>query len=275
MIIFTDLDGTLLNHKNYSYAEALASLERIRQQAIPLIMTTSKTRSETRALQLEMGIDDPFIVENGAAICFPEGYRNFQLEEVNQPPFAGMQVIRLGISYDRIRAFIEEIRDQVDIKGFGDLSVEEISGMTGLTLEKAKLAKKRQYTEPFIMTNENEISMLQDIALGHGLRITMGGRFYHMIGTNQDKGKAVNIVRNIFNRNTGKKHLTIGLGDSINDLPMLKSVDIPVYILNPETELPEADIPGLIRSESTGSKGWNDTILELLDRLYLLQAHPG
>lgn len=268
ILIFTDLDGTLLNHEDYSYADALPSLAKIRQAAIPLILTTSKTHHEIEMLQIEIGIDDPFIVENGAAICFPPAYANFLFKDVNgEPPFQIAQTLQLGISYGRIRAFIEEIRDQFDIRGFGDMSIVEISDMTGLTFKRAEYAKQRQYTEPFILANDQDIYILQEVAIKRGIKITKGGRFYHMIGMNQDKGEAVKIVRNIFDRRLGEKHLTIGLGDSINDLPMLNNVDIPVLIPNPEKGIMQASIPSLIRAENTGSKGWNDVIWRLLDEL--------
>ena len=45
-IIFTDLDGTFLNHDNYSFQESQEALEKIEQQRIPLIFTTSKTKIE-------------------------------------------------------------------------------------------------------------------------------------------------------------------------------------------------------------------------------------
>jgi len=266
ILIFTDIDGTLLNHEDYTYEEALPSLGKIRQEAIPLILTTSKTHHEIEMLQIEIGIDDPFIIENGAAICFTPNYTNFLFKDViGEPPFQIAQTIQLGISYGRIRAFIHEIRDQFDIRGFGDMSVNEISDMTGLTLKKAEYAKTRQYTEPFILASDQDIYKLQEAAIKRGIKITKGGRFYHMIGMNQDKGEAVKMLRNIFDRKLGEKHLTIGLGDSINDLPMLKNVDIPVLIPNPDKGIMEAGIPGLIRATNTGSKGWNDVLWRLLN----------
>jgi mannosyl-3-phosphoglycerate phosphatase len=268
ILIFTDLDGTLLNHEDYSYADALPSLAKIRQAAIPLILTTSKTHPEIEMLQIEMGIDDPFIAENGAAIFFPPSYANFLFKEVNDKPlFQISQTIQLGISYGRIRTFIEEIRDQFNIRGFGDMSVREIADMTGLTIKKAEYAKMREFTEPFIMDNDEDIYILQEVAIKRGIKITKGGRFYHMIGMNQDKGEAVKMLRNIFDRKLGEKHRTIGLGDSINDLPMLKNVDIPILIPNPEKGIIEAGIPGLIRATNTGSKGWNDVLWRLLNEL--------
>jgi mannosyl-3-phosphoglycerate phosphatase len=264
ILIFTDLDGTLLNHDDYSYEDALPSLDKIRQAAIPLIFNTSKTRRETETLQKEIGIDDPFIVENGAAICFPPGYVNYLPENVSHEP---QQVIELGISHDRIRAFINKIRDQFNIRGFGDMSALEISELTGLTLKNAELAKKRQYTEPFIMAKEKDISLLTEVAREQGIKIIKGGRFHHMTGMDHDKGEAVKILRNIIDRKLCEKHLTIGLGDSINDIPMLKNVDIPVLIPHPEKGFPDAIIPGLIRADGPGSRGWNNVIRRILDEL--------
>ena len=45
LIIFTDLDGTLLDFR-YSYKEAVPALNLIRKKNIPLIICSSKTRAE-------------------------------------------------------------------------------------------------------------------------------------------------------------------------------------------------------------------------------------
>jgi mannosyl-3-phosphoglycerate phosphatase len=267
-LIFTDLDGSLLNHGDYSFADAMPALEKVRKAGIPLIMTTSKSRRETELLQKELMVDDPFIVENGAAIYFPPRYTEFFLEGIRQePPFRIMQIIQLGISYDRIRAFIDEIRDRFHIRGFGDMSIQEISEITGLSLMRAEFARAREFTEPFIMDQGQDIHMLQGLAVEKGIKITKGGRFHHMIGVYQDKGEAVKIVRNIFDRKMGEKHLAIGIGDSINDLPMLNNVDIPILIPHPEKGYLEVSLPGLVRAGEPGSKGWNDVMWSLLDGL--------
>lgn len=269
ILIFTDLDGTLLNHEDYSFNEALPALERIRDAGIPLVLTTSKTRRETEHLQKELGVDDPFIVENGAAIYFPTKYTEFLLEDFRQEaPFRVMQVIQLGISYDRIRSFIDEIRDRFKIRGFGDMSAHEVSEITGLSAGRSEFAMAREYTEPFIMDHDQDIHALQELAMDRGIKITKGGRFHHMIGIYQDKGEAVKIVRNIFNHKKGKKHLSIGIGDSINDIPMLKNVDVPVLMPHPlKGHHIDISFPGLVKAREPGSKGWNEVIGRLLDEL--------
>lgn len=43
-LVFTDLDGSLLDHHNYSYVNALPQLASLEQLGIPVIPATSKTR---------------------------------------------------------------------------------------------------------------------------------------------------------------------------------------------------------------------------------------
>ena len=73
-VIFTDLDGTLLDHHTYSYDAARPALERLRKSEIPLIMVSSKTRIEIEVLRTEIGNREPFIPENGGAIFIPDDY---------------------------------------------------------------------------------------------------------------------------------------------------------------------------------------------------------
>lgn len=86
LIVFTDLDGSLLNHEDYSFAEAMPALARISGNNIPLVFVTSKTRREVEILQREMGLREPFIVENGGGIYFPAGYRGWTIERAGRLP---------------------------------------------------------------------------------------------------------------------------------------------------------------------------------------------
>ncbi|MBU2026134.1 MAG: hypothetical protein KJ814_00740, partial [Proteobacteria bacterium] len=61
--------------------------------------------------------------------------------------------------------------------------------------------------------------------------------------------------------------IAIGLGDSENDLPMLREVDIPVLIPHPERGYLDVSLPGMILAKEPGSRGWNEVVELLLDRL--------
>lgn len=263
LIVFTDLDGSLLNHEDYSYRDAGPALARIRQAHIPLIFVTSKTRSEVESLQDEMEIREPFIVENGAAVFFPAGYRGLTIATGQMR--AGYTVIELGVSSSRIRNFLTRFGGRFGIKGFGDWSIDEIAARTGLARDKAALAAQREFTEPFVAAAGADMAALRVLAAGHGLKITRGGRFYHLIGAGQDKGAAVRTTLNIFGRQLGSGPVAIGIGDSENDLPMLAQVDIPVLIPRPDGSRLDLNLPRLVIADHPGCRGWNEAVESILD----------
>ncbi|MDO8862561.1 HAD hydrolase family protein [Haliea sp. E1-2-M8] len=73
LLVFSDLDGSLLDHRDYSFRAALPGLEALREREIPLIFCSSKTRAEIEPLRARLDNRDPFIVENGAAVFIPRG----------------------------------------------------------------------------------------------------------------------------------------------------------------------------------------------------------
>jgi mannosyl-3-phosphoglycerate phosphatase len=61
---------------------------------------------------------------------------------------------------------------------------------------------------------------------------------------------------------------TIGIGDSLNDLPFLLTVDRPVLVQKPDGSYdPDINLPNLIRAPGIGPAGWNDAVLDLLGQL--------
>ena len=262
LIIFSDLDGSLLNHDGYSYTDAAPALNRIRAQSIPLVFVTSKTRAEVERLHGEMGIREPFITENGGGIFFPRGYGGFEIQgAIDQGDY---HAIWLGRPYADIRRFLERVRHRYGLQGSGDLNMEEIAAITGLRPEQAGLAKQREFTEPFLIADPEKLDALREEAREAGIKITRGGRFYHLMSDEQDKGEAVRRTLGIFRFNLGEELLSVGLGDRPNDLPMLSAVDIPVLIPHPDGRYEDIDLPNLRLAPCPGSRGWNEAVNDIL-----------
>jgi len=151
IIVYTDLDGSLLDGTTYSYEAAIPALAAIREQGIPLILVSSKTRAEMEPLRQQLDHRDPFIVENGGAVYIPHGLFEFPFERMRtRSPY---QVIELGLPYHMLRDVLKQIEDAVEtpLQGFGDLSVEAIMQVTGLSYADAALAKQREYDEPYLL----------------------------------------------------------------------------------------------------------------------------
>jgi len=263
-VLFTDLDGTLLDSATYSWEAATPAMKRLEERAIPWILCTSKTRAELLPLRRDLGHRHPFIVENGGAILIPEDY--FRVPYSADPPAEGFRRIRIGVPYPLLRAALKQIAEETGIAlpGFGDMDANEIARRTGLTPAEAGLAKTREYDEPFLLQGNprQQQAVLDRIASG-GLQWTLGGRFYHLTGNN-DKGRAVTLLSEIYRRQCGRI-VTVGLGDSQNDLPMLAAVDRPILVQKPDGGYEDAiALSGLERAEGIGPVGWNRAVLGLL-----------
>lgn len=265
LIIFTDLDGSLLDHSDYSWNSAQPALERIREDQVPLIFCTSKTRLEVEMIQKEIGISYPFIVENGGGIFFLQDFGD--MADQKAITLFGYRCIRLGAPYELIRSFIKHQKKSFTIRGFGDMSVEEIAQLTGLTAEKAALAKERDFTEPFIVGQKQDLVGLEQAARNEGLRITKGGRFYHLTGYGNNKGAAVRIVKDYYSRIWRSPILSVGLGDSMNDISMLEQVEVPVLIPHDNGLYENTYLQDLIRAPYPGSKGWNHAVHQIMDQM--------
>ena len=173
----------------------------------------------------------------------------------------------LGTPYGQLVASFRAIRDELGwkLRGFSDMTLQDIARLTGLDLEDSRLAAAREYDEPFLMDEKGARDMgpLHDAADRRGLQVSLGGRFYHLHGNN-DKGEAVKMVTAWY-REIHPSVFTAALGDSPNDFSMLKQVDCPVLIRSPRRHPGlEEDLPGVRISRDMGPKGWNAVVLDLL-----------
>ena len=253
LIVFTDLDGTLLDHESYSFDPARTALDRLRALGIPLILASSKTAAEIVEIQRAVGCAAyPAIVENGAGILEP-----------------GADTADDG-RYRELLAAIDEVSPYIrsQFEGFNDLGPTGIAQATGLAPEQARLAADRRFSEPgLFFGGSGDLSEFRR-ALGKlGVRARRGGRFLTLSfgGTKADR------MDEIAARFGNPPR--IALGDAPNDIEMLEAADHGVIIANSHgSELPPlpGETAGLIRRTALpGPTGWNSAVLDLLYQMDL------
>jgi len=233
VIIFADLDGTVLDEK-YDYTQIQPIIRKLLSLKIAIILTSSKTKSEIEFYRRKLRINEPFIVENGSAIIIPRSYFKINYEFTKQNQL--YRVIELGMYYSTVRkklALVQK-KNNATIVGFGDMTIKEIAKDAGLDIKLAKLSKKREYDEPFKIIEGCEADVLRAIE-DEGLCHTKGGRYFHILG-NTNKGKALVILKQLYLQEF-RKIVTIGIGDSQNDLPMLELVNKPFRIQDKKSPL--------------------------------------
>jgi mannosyl-3-phosphoglycerate phosphatase len=244
-VIFTDLDGTLLDVETYSYEAARPALDRIRQLGIPLILTSSKTRAEMEVWRERLGNHDPFIVENGGAAIF------------------GDKITVFGDSYVDLVAALRAAAEESGciIRAFHELDDRQVSELTGLSLDDARRALAREYDEPFQIVG-GEPARLRAAIAKRGKQWTAGGRFDHITGNN-DKGLAVRAVTEFY-RQGDPGVRTVGIGDGWNDVAMLQATDLPIVLPSEEAQRIQAAVPGARLAPAPGPPGWNAALLSLM-----------
>lgn len=262
LVIFTDLDGTLLNHNDYSYAAAEPALNFIRKYNIPLIFTTSKTAIEIEDLCKQTDFYHPYIAENGGLVATPEGYfSDFQTTKVYKKHIIGKK--RSDISL-----VLQNLADSYHFKSFKDMSTQELIDHTGLDKQQAIYANQRDTTEPLLWLDEK--SKLTNISAElekYDLRLVSGGRFHHVMGKH-DKATTMSTVIENFEKNWNTNITTIALGDSPNDVEMLQTANYGIVIPNPSAPKMCVDKHANLRhAEHPGAQGWNDSLSALFKEL--------
>jgi mannosyl-3-phosphoglycerate phosphatase len=259
-VVFTDIDGTLIDIYSGRFDGSDLLVKKFSSMGIPVILCSAKTRSEQEYIRNILGLSDPFIVENGGAVVIPDGYfDDFELEagiRIN-----GYSIIEIGGHSNEIRELLVRIRKdlQIDFKGTTDMTLDEISKKVQIPLSFAKRMSKREYGETILEIEPSDLDRLAKICRSKGLKVIHGGRFIDITQGN-DKGKATRVLIDLFKRKYHhRRTFFIGLGDSENDLPMLKLMDIPVLVQKANGTWCDSGIKNLVRSTGIGPKGWKNS----------------
>lgn len=293
--MFTDIDGTLVDINTAEYGKETDKLIRlIKERNIPLILTSAKTRLEQNKIREDLGISDPFIVENGGAIVIPKGYfPDYALRDIKYPLRETQEikneardvnheiVVELGKPADYIRAKLSDIRKKysINFRGVADISVEKLSNLALISRDQAKRMAQRNYGETILQIQSEDIARFIKYVQEDGMKVIHGGRFFDVtVGT--DKGIAVGILKKLFKDKFHNNVTFFGIGDSTNDIPMLNLMDIPILVQRQDsTWVDDGEIKmknavdssrssissnKLIKVEGIGPNGWENAIHKII-----------
>lgn len=268
LLIFTDLDGSLLDHHHYRHDEADAMLSELAKNAVPVIPVSSKTRSEIELLRQTLHNPHPFISENGAAIYIPV---NYFAEQPADTVITGQYWQKSFVkNRQHWQAIINELKPEYgkDFTSFADAGIDGIIAMTGLDVHAAARAAHREYSEAIAwhgspLRRQLFIETLQQA----GAKILKGGRFLNVSG-DCDKGQALCWLAQQYQSFYPDKHWqTLAIGDSDNDIAMLQQADLALLIPSPVHGLPDlAKRNNMFVAPHTGPRGWATGVRQILNR---------
>lgn len=252
-LVFTDLDGTLLDHHTYSFSAALPAIDQLKQRNIPIILNSSKTLAEIKQIANDLELDSPQIAENGSLVYYPKEKR----------------IHHFGHNYSVICTILDKLRttQEYQFTGFHDWDTDGIAEVTGLSAQAAALAGQRQASEPLLwQDDEDKLDAFRTQLEANALTLKRGGRFWHVMGQT-DKVKAMQYLVDEYQQHLGEKPRVIALGDGPNDRDMLAAADVAVLVYNPDGTgfaLPDRHGQQIIRTTLAGPAGWNASILDLI-----------
>ena len=259
ILIFSDLDGTLLNRDTFSFDEIKNYILYLISNDISLIPNSSKTKEEINEFNKKLGEDLPYIVENGAAI--------FDLHLINSN-FPEEIVLSREIE-EILSIFNEKIPKNLvsKLKFLHNLDLSDQMKILGLSKEKIRNALKRKYSIPLLFNgNISEKREIKNLVKSAGLTLQEGGRVINLCD-NVSKSTAMKKVLKLFNKISNDKLTTIAVGDNFNDLEMLKNSDIPCLVFNDKFTLETININNCLVSKKSAPEGWEEIVKLALDKI--------
>ena len=248
-LIFTDLDGTLLDRR-YDLKSAAAVMDSLHQDGCLCVPASSKTHAEMVELSNFRKFPSPYIFENGSGLSWPSA---------RAPEL-------MGRSAEEISDLLDHIRDEhmFNFRLFRDISEVEIAGRTGLTEVGARKAKARQASMPLIWFDTHEsLERFREILGFIGLQAVSGGLFQTVLDKRCSKAAAMLSIAKPFNRGACRPEL-VACGDAENDLEMMALADTAVLFPNKAGQYVSFDHPRLHFAPSAGHEQWLQSLQHVL-----------
>ena len=258
LIIFTDLDGSLLHRDNFKFDEIKNYLKNLIDDGIIIIPNTSKTEKETKDFFKELGTELPYIYENGSVI----NGLNLLKKDLPKELILGREKNELFKIFEK--KVPENLKNKCKFLDKMDKKMQ--LRIFGLPKNKLNFALERKYSIPFIFegNKKEKIGLIKNLKK-YGLTLQEGGRVINLCDK-ISKAKSMQIFIKFFKKKD-ENVKTIAVGDNYNDLEMLKEADIPCLIFNDQFKQDEINIDNLLISNNPSPQGWADVIKMALDKL--------
>jgi len=230
IVVYSDVDGVLQEPHKQPFVRAAAALKELVPDDTALVLCSGKTRAEIEFIQQKLDIDHPFICESGGAVLIPDGYFPFDVPNTRSLP--GYRAIEFGRPYADVVEILHRTADdlRIQVVGFSDMSIEEVARECRLPMLQARLAKLREYEEPFRLQSPSPAvwSRLCRALQSASLRCTKGEGF-NRVGAPVDRSVGVNLLNTLYRRAVAAV-TTIGVTRTMHEDNLLPLVDHPIMV---------------------------------------------
>jgi predicted mannosyl-3-phosphoglycerate phosphatase (HAD superfamily) len=187
------------------------------------------------------------VAEHGAATFVPERY--FASDVENTRRIGGYQAIEFAPPYDGVVDTVRRAADRlgIGVLGFNDMSVEQVARECGLSLLEARLAKLREYGEPFRLLCANPVAerRLFRAIEGAGLTCRRGAQF-HLASAAKGPHSAIAVLKTLYRVAFGSV-LTAAAVEGGGAMEIVPHVDVPLNPVMVDSRDPRAGLRWLER----------------------------
>jgi mannosyl-3-phosphoglycerate phosphatase family protein len=264
VVLFSDPD-TLRNAGSATWATMRGALAAFEDHNIAVVLWGNETRSEMELIRSDLNLHHPFISENGGGLFIPHGYFQKLPDDARAAP--NYHVIRLGRPYYQVAEALHATAQKlhIDIMGFSDMSIEDVAQTCKLSLAQARLAKLREYDEPFRILSPDPSAYRQVChALRRaGLRCFTHEAFHHASSVT-DQALSLRLLTSLYRDRHAGRVRTIGVAKQASDVGLLQGVDIPLVLHNDETDAARVERRSPT-AQFVGASAWCQAVLRLAD----------
>lgn len=268
-VIFTAVEGTLLDPHSGSWSAAADALYELERRRIPLILVTSGTRAEIDPLRRKIEHQHPFITESGGGLFMPDGY--FSQHLAGAVRIGRFFCVPFGRPYADVVEAAEEFAEEsgAAIEGYSRMTARDISRNTGEPQRLAELAKQRDFSERFFFAGDTQevIARFEQAAHAKSWDVVRGEPFSELRCGN-DEGKALRHLMKLLRDSMHTRLRSIAIGSSARDARLLGAADHAIVLPQRGHDFDAAldsHLPRGIRGEASGAAGWNQAVLGLLE----------
>ena len=269
-VVFTALEGTLLNSGSQLSDSAADAIGELSRRHVPLVLASRGTRAQIEPLRTKIEHSHPFITESGGGLFLPDGYFSLRLEGAVRA--ARYFCIPFAQPYADATAALQEIAAAANasVVGYGQMSPREVARNTGEPLREAERACQREFSERFFFAGETEAATrrFEELARKRKWQVTPGDPFWELRSGN-DEANAVRYLMRLYKKATPHTRLrSVGLGSSAEDLPLLSAVDHAVVLPQRGDKFDASltsHLPNATFVDAPGPVGWGPAVLQILE----------
>ena len=264
IIIFTDLDETLLKENKYHYNILNNFIKALLKKEYEIIPITSKAYLEVIKLLKQIRYKLPFSVENGAAFYLPIKHsKDYLYKKIVNPYALKKNDIKKILNKSIFKKYLHQL------KFIEDLSIIEQKKITKLNSKQLVDFNSREYSIPVLITGDKYFKKkFEETLCKHNLKILFGGKLNNIIGLHC-KLNSLNFFSNQYKQKLRKtKIITISLGDNQNDIELLNNSNYSGIIKNNNYKILNLKRKkNIFRSFTEAPFGWVEVLKKIIIKM--------